>query len=107
LPWRHWPAIAFQVRLDELRATDRSTASLPMIKHRQHERTPATDACQPPDTLTKERDTRSGQCRIAFALAHWPAIAFQVRLDELHTTDHSTASTSTRRQPMPTSCPTP
>jgi hypothetical protein len=31
LPWRHWPAIAFQVRLDELHATDHSKASLPMI----------------------------------------------------------------------------
>jgi hypothetical protein len=48
-----------QVRLDELHTTDRSTASLPMIEQRQHEHTPATDAYQLPDTLTKERDTRS------------------------------------------------
>jgi hypothetical protein len=30
------PAIAFQVRLDELHAADHSTASLPVIEHRQH-----------------------------------------------------------------------
>jgi hypothetical protein len=46
-------------------------------------------------------------CRLAFALAHLPAIAFQVLLDELHATDHSTASTSTRLQPRLASHPTP
>jgi len=53
------PVIAFQVRLDELRATDRRTASLPMIEQRQHEHTPATDAYQLPDTLTRPRHARS------------------------------------------------
>jgi len=36
-----------------------------------------------------------------------PAIAFPVLLDELHATDHSTASTSTRLQPRLASHPTP
>jgi hypothetical protein len=55
----HLPAIAFQVLLDELHATDHSTASLPVIERRQHEHTPATAACQPPDTLTRPRHARS------------------------------------------------
>jgi hypothetical protein len=53
------PAIAFQVRLDERHTTEHSTASLPMIEQRQHEHTPATDACQPPDTTTRPRHARS------------------------------------------------
>jgi len=64
----HLPAIATRYcstwRRRRLMAgfTDRENEdpeALPAIEHRQHEHTPATDACQTPDTLTNPRHARS------------------------------------------------
>jgi hypothetical protein len=96
----HLPAIAFQVLLDELHATDHSTASTST-------RLQPRLASHPTPRPGHGTPDRLPVCRLAFALAHLPAIAFQVLLDELHATDHSTASTSTRLQPRLASHPTP
>jgi hypothetical protein len=91
-PWRHWPAIATRngpmlapssthVRL--YRSRERRPGRTADVRASPARATPAaTWRTSATDTLTSHGnpDRQSVRC-LAFALARWPAIAFQVRLE--------------------------